>query len=330
MQRTLGGDPPGCRAVQPRPSVRRTDRRRPAARSDRSSRPRASGTRFIRPTSIWRACLVDGHWWCVPVNIHSWNWAWTSIPAFEKAGVPSCRRASTSSSRPLRSSRKPASSRSPSAARKLADPAALQDVVTSACSASRSARRCLTDKSSRARRGPEMQGRLRRSSVRSRSSRTTAPPTATGTTPPTSSMTDQAGTADHGRLGSWRVRRLPARSRASTIGCIARPDRGQADGHHRRRHLPVPQAGRSGCRSGPAKLASMMVNPQVQALFNNAKGSMPIRDDVDMSLADDCMEGAEIGRRPGQHRHRDQPVASPRTPIGRSTTSSPSSAPTTR
>jgi len=43
------------------------------------------------------------------------------------------------------------------------------------------------------------------------------------------------------------------------------------------------------------KMASMMVNPQVQALFNNAKGSMPIRDDVDMSLADDCMKrGLEI------------------------------------
>jgi len=47
------------------------------------------------------------------------------------------------------------------------------------------------------------------------------------------------------------------------------------------------------------KMASMMVNPQVQALFNNAKGSMPIRDDVDMSLADDCMKrGLEIIKDP--------------------------------
>jgi glucose/mannose transport system substrate-binding protein len=47
------------------------------------------------------------------------------------------------------------------------------------------------------------------------------------------------------------------------------------------------------------KMASMMVNPQVQALFNNAKGSMPVRDDVDMSLADDCMKkGLEIIKNP--------------------------------
>jgi glucose/mannose transport system substrate-binding protein len=34
----------------------------------------------------------------------------------------------------------------------------------------------------------------------------------------------------------------------------------------------------------------MMVNPTVQALFNTAKGSAPIRDDVDLSLANDCMK----------------------------------------
>ncbi|MCS6758982.1 MAG: hypothetical protein MO852_08110 [Candidatus Devosia euplotis] len=47
------------------------------------------------------------------------------------------------------------------------------------------------------------------------------------------------------------------------------------------------------------KMASMMVNPQVQALFSNAKGSMLICDDVDMSLADDCMKkGLEIIQNP--------------------------------
>ncbi len=37
------------------------------------------------------------------------------------------------------------------------------------------------------------------------------------------------------------------------------------------------------------RLASLLISPKVQALFNNAKGSMPVRDDVDMSLADPCM-----------------------------------------
>ena len=47
-------------------------------------------------------------------------------------------------------------------------------------------------------------------------------------------------------------------------------------------------------------LASMMVNPKVQALFNTAKGSAPVRDDVDMSLANDCMKKAiEVLKQPG-------------------------------
>ena len=38
------------------------------------------------------------------------------------------------------------------------------------------------------------------------------------------------------------------------------------------------------------RMASMMINPRVQALFNLAKGSLPVRADVDLSLADACMK----------------------------------------
>lgn len=47
------------------------------------------------------------------------------------------------------------------------------------------------------------------------------------------------------------------------------------------------------------KLASMLVNPHVQTVFNNAKGSLPIRDDVDMTLADACIKkGLELLKDP--------------------------------
>ena len=32
------------------------------------------------------------------------------------------------------------------------------------------------------------------------------------------------------------------------------------------------------------------ISPEVQVAFNNAKGSMPVRGDVDMSTADPCMQ----------------------------------------
>ena len=42
----------------------------------------------IRPKSLLDGCTVDGKIYCVPVNIHSWQWLWLSNKAFDEAGVP--------------------------------------------------------------------------------------------------------------------------------------------------------------------------------------------------------------------------------------------------
>lgn len=41
----------------------------------------------IKPASLLDSCTIDGKIYCVPVNIHSWQWLWLSNAAFEKAGV---------------------------------------------------------------------------------------------------------------------------------------------------------------------------------------------------------------------------------------------------
>jgi glucose/mannose transport system substrate-binding protein len=41
----------------------------------------------IRPASLLDACTIDGKIYCAPVNIHSWQWLWLSNAAFKKAGV---------------------------------------------------------------------------------------------------------------------------------------------------------------------------------------------------------------------------------------------------
>lgn len=43
---------------------------------------------FIRPLSLLDSCTIDGKIYCAPVNIHSWQWLWLSNAAFDKAGVP--------------------------------------------------------------------------------------------------------------------------------------------------------------------------------------------------------------------------------------------------
>jgi glucose/mannose transport system substrate-binding protein len=41
----------------------------------------------VNPPSLLEGCMLDGHLYCVPVNIHAWQWLWLSNDAFEKAGI---------------------------------------------------------------------------------------------------------------------------------------------------------------------------------------------------------------------------------------------------
>lgn len=43
---------------------------------------------IVHPRSLLDSCTLDGKIYCVPVNIHSWQWLWLSNEAFAKAGVP--------------------------------------------------------------------------------------------------------------------------------------------------------------------------------------------------------------------------------------------------
>ncbi|MDQ0558595.1 glucose/mannose transport system substrate-binding protein [Rhizobium mesoamericanum] len=42
---------------------------------------------IIRPSSLLDSCTINGKIYCAPVNIHSWQWLWLSNAAFKKAGV---------------------------------------------------------------------------------------------------------------------------------------------------------------------------------------------------------------------------------------------------
>nr|CAD6603734.1 carbohydrate ABC transporter substrate-binding protein [Rhizobium sp. Khangiran2] len=49
---------------------------------------RGNWKEVIKPASLLDSCTIDGQIYCVPVNIHSWQWLWLNNEAFEKAGVP--------------------------------------------------------------------------------------------------------------------------------------------------------------------------------------------------------------------------------------------------
>lgn len=42
---------------------------------------------IVRPAKLLDSCTLDGKIYCVPVNIHSFQWMWTSLDAYKQAGV---------------------------------------------------------------------------------------------------------------------------------------------------------------------------------------------------------------------------------------------------
>ena len=120
MQRVLGGDPPGAAQFNPGREYEELIKNNQLLAARRRRRGRQLGqTSSVRSRSA-RRCLVDGHWYCVPVNIHSWPWALVFDDRVREGRASPSRRTSTSSSPTRRSSRKPASFRSPSAATAMA------------------------------------------------------------------------------------------------------------------------------------------------------------------------------------------------------------------
>ncbi|MGK9199276.1 ABC transporter substrate-binding protein [Sinorhizobium meliloti] len=41
----------------------------------------------VKPSSLLDSCTIEGKIYCAPVNIHSWQWLWLSNAAFKQAGV---------------------------------------------------------------------------------------------------------------------------------------------------------------------------------------------------------------------------------------------------
>ncbi|WP_299808671.1 ABC transporter substrate-binding protein [uncultured Roseibium sp.] len=87
VSRIIGGDPMGATQFN---HGRQTEELIEAGlMRDLTDIAEAEGWKdIINPPSLLDSCTVDGRIYCVPVNIHSWQWLWLSNAAFEKAGIP--------------------------------------------------------------------------------------------------------------------------------------------------------------------------------------------------------------------------------------------------
>ena len=288
LQRILGGDPPGAAQFNPgRQYEELIAGGLLLDLTDLAASENWSG--FMRPASTMAACTVDGHVWCVPVNIHSWNWAWASIPAFEQAGVE------------LPTSFPDFLEKAPKIKEAGLIPFAIGGeswqingafgvVQTSMLGLDKRAA-ILRDKDLElaAAEMPAVFEAFRK--FKEFSDEGSANRNWNDTT--NLVVTDQAALQI---MGDWARGEFGVAGEKPGVdyACLALPIESPTvttDGDI----FLFPKQSDAAVEAAQLKMASMMVNPQVQALFNNAKGSMPVRDDVDMSLADDCMKrGLEI------------------------------------
>ncbi len=86
VSRIIGGDPPA--AFQFNHGRQAEELIEAGLMLDLTDVAEAEGWRdIVNPPSLLDACTVDGRIYCAPVNIHSWQWMWLSNAAFDAAGV---------------------------------------------------------------------------------------------------------------------------------------------------------------------------------------------------------------------------------------------------
>lgn len=86
VSRILGGDPPG--ATQFNHGRQAEELVEAGLMLDLTDLAEKEGWRdIVFPPSLLDSCTVDGRIYCAPVNIHSWQWLWLSHKAFADAGV---------------------------------------------------------------------------------------------------------------------------------------------------------------------------------------------------------------------------------------------------
>ncbi len=290
MQRALGGDPPD--ASQFNPGRQYEELIAAGLLLDLTELAEKEGwADFIRPAQITEPCLIDGKWWCVPVNIHMQNWAWASVPAFQKAGleVPTTWDDYLAALPKLQEAGViPFAVGGDGGGWQIS---LLANQLILAQLGAEAVEQVWKDKNLEVAGGPEVLKAFQTLKGLGEYADDGSPNRSWADT---TSLVIQ-GEAALQVMGDWAqgefqvAGQKPGVDYACLLGpLVAEPKYVRTGGDifvfFKQNDPDVERAQLS--------LASLMVNPRTQALFNTAKGSAPIRDDVDMSLANDCMKAA--------------------------------------
>ncbi len=238
----------------------------------------------IYPPSLLDSCTVDGRIYCVPVNIHSPEWLWLSNKAYEDAGIPV----------PTNWSEFVASAPALEAAGKL--PLALGNqpwqsnlafgAITVAIGGLDLWKAVNIDKDMEAAAGPEML-KVFEAAAEARAL------AANSTVQDWNQATNLVLTGEAGGqiMGDWAQGEFSIAEKVAGVDYTCLPGLGVneyistgGDAFY------FPKLDNPAKEAAQLELAALMVSQEVQVAFNLKKGSLPIRGDIDLSAANDCMK----------------------------------------
>lgn len=239
---------------------------------------------LVNPPSLLEACTVDGRVYCAPVNIHSWQWLWVSHKAFADAGLDV----------PANWAEFAASADALEAAGKI--PMAMGqegwqqsgafNVMMASLLPSDIFLSVYGDKDADVAGGAEVASVFAAAdAARSMSANSTVQNWNDATN---LVITGQAG----GQImGDW------AQGEFAVAGSVAGEDYSCLPGLGTNPRLSTggdafyfPVLDDAEQSAAQAELAALLLKPDVQVSFNLAKGSLPVRGDIDLSAANDCMQ----------------------------------------
>lgn len=239
---------------------------------------------IVNPSSLLDSCTLDGKIYCVPVNIHSAQWLWLSHDAYEKAGqpVPANWNEFVASAPALQEAGiVPLAMGQQGWQQNLAFGA-----ITIAVAGLDAWRDVTVNKNADTARGPEYTAVFeavaaarelaRDSNVQDWNQATNMVIT---------------GTAGAQLMGDWAQGEFAVAEQVEGTDYSCLPGLGLnaiLDTGGDAFYFPVnddPEI-----TAAQKELAALLISPEVQVSFNLAKGSLPVRGDIDMSSANGCMQ----------------------------------------
>jgi glucose/mannose transport system substrate-binding protein len=288
ISRILGGNPMG--ATQLNPGVDANELIDAGLMLDLTERANAEGWNdILRPKSQMESCTRDGKVWCVPVNLHSAQWLWTNRKVYEDLGIaPPQNWSEFVAAAPAL---KAAGIQPMALAQGWPVGLLIQDLMVAIAGVDNFVA-VYKDRNLDIARGPEFT-KVFEAVDAARQMVDPADMTKQWNEAVALVITGKAGGVVHGDWsgGEFAVANMVA---GKDYDCL--PGLGVT---------PVlntggdvfyfPKNDDPAVTAAQLDLASLLITPEVQVAFNLKKGSLPMRADVDLSAANDCMKkGLEI------------------------------------